>query len=151
MTTRSTGRKCRVPGQQPGEIKTEFTADQPNSSRITYHCQYGPPVLTIGFVTVAVLRLAPIGAPAPTPPPDATAGHVTANPPGTSCESQDGPCTIEYHDEKAEVTLRAQPTNSISDFDGWGGACESAGTDPVCVVTMDRSRTVTASFGAVGF
>ena len=49
--------------------------------------------------------------------------------------------------EGTSVTLTATPTGG-STFEGWGGACMSAGTTTTCTVTMTQALTVTASFTA---
>lgn len=70
-------------------------------------------------------------------------GTVTSDPAGIEVSS--GEVTAEF-ETAAVVTLTANPAEG-STFDGWSGACE--GTDPVCEVTMDQARTVTATFSAV--
>ena len=44
-----------------------------------------------------------------------------------------------------QVTLEAYPDPS-SMFAGWTGPGVACGSSPVCVVTMDQAKTVTATF-----
>jgi len=55
-------------------------------------------------------------------------------------------CDCEDFETGETVTLTAQPEPGHR-LAGWSGAC--AGADPVCEVTMDQARTVTATFTAV--
>ncbi len=65
-------------------------------------------------------------------------GTVTSSPAGVNCGSD---CS-ETHDAGTVVTLTASPnTNSI--FAGWSGACSGTGA---CTVTMNATKTVTATF-----
>jgi hypothetical protein len=66
-------------------------------------------------------------------------GNVFSSPAGINCGSD---CSESYENGTV-VTLTASPTGN-SDFGGWsGGACTGIGT---CTVTMDASKTVTATF-----
>jgi hypothetical protein len=65
-------------------------------------------------------------------------GSVTSSPSGINCGSD---CFQRYAAGE-EVELTATP-DSGSTFSGWGGACAGAGT---CSVSMDASRSVTATF-----
>ncbi|MEN8244369.1 MAG: hypothetical protein ABFS43_05660, partial [Thermodesulfobacteriota bacterium] len=65
-------------------------------------------------------------------------GTVTSSPAGISCGSD---CSQDYP-EGTGVTLTAEPATG-STFDGWSGSCSGTGT---CTATMDRARTVTATF-----
>jgi uncharacterized repeat protein (TIGR02543 family) len=67
-------------------------------------------------------------------------GIVTSIPAGINCGMN---CESPY-DQGTTVTLMAQP-NGTSTFAGWGGACNGSGN---CVVTMNGSRLVTATFTA---
>ncbi len=67
-----------------------------------------------------------------------TSGLVTC---GTSCSSEAAP--------GSSVTLIATPAAG-SVFAGWSGDCASAGTNPVCSVTVNGARSVTASFRIAG-
>ena len=69
-------------------------------------------------------------------------GAVGSVPPGINCGDD---CTETYA-AGTQVTLTAA-TASGTLFDGWGGAC--SGTGP-CVVTLDSSQSVTASFSLSG-
>jgi hypothetical protein len=69
-------------------------------------------------------------------------GMVTSDPAGISCGST---CSADY-DEGTVVTLTATPDAGAT-FLGWSGAgCSGTGT---CQVTMDASKTVSASFSVV--
>ncbi len=65
-------------------------------------------------------------------------GTVSSNPAGINCGTD---CNQSY-DVETQVTLTASSTGN-STFKGWSGAC--TGTD-TCMVTMDASRNVTATF-----
>ena len=65
-------------------------------------------------------------------------GTVTSDPVGINCGSD---CTENYP-AGTVVTLTAAPSLGSS-FTGWGGACSGTGT---CVLTMDDSHSVTATF-----
>jgi uncharacterized repeat protein (TIGR02543 family) len=66
-------------------------------------------------------------------------GSVTSSPAGINCGSD---CT-ETYDSGTGVTLTATPQGG-STFAGWGGAC--TGNSTTCTLTMDASRSVTATF-----
>ncbi|CAN5703312.1 hypothetical protein BH18ACT17_BH18ACT17_07940 [soil metagenome] len=66
------------------------------------------------------------------------AGRVLSDPPGVDCTSD---CEMGFA-EDAEVTLTAQAEPG-SVFSGWSGSCTGTAT---CEVTMDRSRSVGATF-----
>jgi uncharacterized repeat protein (TIGR02543 family) len=66
-------------------------------------------------------------------------GTVTSSPAGIDCGSD---CTETYASGTG-VTLTAHPEGSAA-FAGWSGAC--TGSAPTCTLTMDRSRSVTATF-----
>jgi hypothetical protein len=79
------------------------------------------------FVTLTVIKLG-LGE-----------GTVSSEPPGiTNCSAT---CTANFV-PGTRVDLTATATNG-STFEEWGGACEGKGA---CAVTMDGSRTVTATF-----
>lgn len=67
------------------------------------------------------------------------AGNVTALPAALDC----GITCTQTLDHGAVVTLTTTAAPS-SDFAGWQGAC--TGVEPVCVITMNEAKTVTASF-----
>jgi hypothetical protein len=69
-------------------------------------------------------------------------GPVISSPSGISCGSR---CTGKFGYGTA-VTLTAAP-NSGSAFGGWSGDCSGSGT--TCVIGMNGSKTVTATFHAV--
>ncbi len=73
-------------------------------------------------------------------------GSVNSDPRGIACTA--GICSAPFT-AGAEVTLMAAP-GSDSRFAGWSGDCspprDSGGTIPSCVATMDRDRSVTATF-----
>jgi uncharacterized repeat protein (TIGR02543 family) len=66
-------------------------------------------------------------------------GSVTSSPSGIDCGSD---CT-ETYDGVTGVTLTAMPEGG-STFAGWGGAC--TGTSTTCTLTMNASKSVTATF-----
>jgi Fe-S cluster biogenesis protein NfuA len=66
-------------------------------------------------------------------------GTVTSSPAGINCGSD---CS-ETYDRGTGVTLTASAQGS-SVFAGWGGAC--TGNASTCTVTMDGSKSVTATF-----
>jgi hypothetical protein len=68
-------------------------------------------------------------------------GIVKSDPSGIDC-GQD--CTEKYAPGQ-EVTLTAT-TDSTASFTGWSGI--SCGTTTTCVVTMDKAKTVTATFAS---
>jgi len=55
-----------------------------------------------------------------------------------------GSCTESFH-YRSMVTLTAAPS---ADFDHWEGDCAGAGTDPVCVLFVDKALSATAAFAA---
>jgi hypothetical protein len=66
-------------------------------------------------------------------------GTVTSSPAGINCGTD---CTETYASVTG-VTLTAHPEGTAA-FAGWSGAC--TGSAPTCTLTMDRSRSVTATF-----
>jgi uncharacterized repeat protein (TIGR02543 family) len=66
-------------------------------------------------------------------------GTVTSTPAGIDCGTD---CNEPYN-QGTTVTLTADP-NADSTFGGWNGAC--GGTSVTCSVTMDGSKSVTATF-----
>jgi len=67
------------------------------------------------------------------------AGTVTSSPAGINCGST---CSYSYG-EGTQVALTASPASNLDKFTGWSGACTGMGE---CIVTMNASRSVTASF-----
>jgi hypothetical protein len=67
-------------------------------------------------------------------------GTVTSSPAGINC----GPVCGSSFTKDTVVTLSQSPATG-SQFSGWGGACSGSGT---CSVTMDASKSVTATFVA---
>jgi hypothetical protein len=70
-------------------------------------------------------------------------GSVSSNPSGISCG---GACTADFNNNTA-VMLTVNVTGG-SAFAGWGGACSDV--KPTCLVTMNGSKTVTATFNQIG-
>ena len=68
-------------------------------------------------------------------------GSVASSPAGIDCNST---CTALFV-QGSTVTLTATPGSGYL-FSGWGGACASAGTVPMCAVTMSQNQSVTAIF-----
>jgi YVTN family beta-propeller protein len=69
-------------------------------------------------------------------------GSVSSTPAGISCQPN---CSAAFN-QGAIVTLSATPTAG-STFAGWSGACSGNGS---CVVTMNSSQNVTATFTLAG-
>ncbi|WP_020562397.1 InlB B-repeat-containing protein [Methylosarcina fibrata] len=67
-------------------------------------------------------------------------GTVNSDPAGIRCGTI---CTADF-EPNTRVTLTARP-QLRSRFIGWSGACTGS-RNPVCVVTLDASKTVTAKF-----
>jgi len=89
----------------------------------------GPKLVTATFSNKPVLTVIKTGR-----------GTVTSSPTGIDC----GTDCAEPYNQGTPVTLTATPTDATSTFTGWsGGGC--SGTSP-CVVTMDASKQVTATF-----
>jgi uncharacterized repeat protein (TIGR02543 family) len=70
-------------------------------------------------------------------------GSVTSSPAGITCDTGATPDCSESYAQDTEVTLTAAPASG-SIFGGWGGAC--SGTQLTCVVTMNGTKTVSATF-----
>lgn len=68
-------------------------------------------------------------------------GTVTSNPPGIDCGSS---CTGAYLNG-TYVNLIATPADDTT-FQDWGGACAGFGDAPVCSITVEEAKTVTAKF-----
>jgi hypothetical protein len=69
-------------------------------------------------------------------------GAVTSSSSGVSCPTS---CSASFG-SSTQVTLTATPASGWS-FSGWSGACAGSGS---CVVTMDSSQSVAATFMASG-
>ena len=70
-------------------------------------------------------------------------GTVSSNPAGINCGSV---CSSSFTKDSL-VTLSQSPATG-SQFSGWSGACSGTGT---CSVTMDASKSVTATFVSTGY
>lgn len=68
-------------------------------------------------------------------------GTVTSSPSGISC----GNDCVEAYDDSTVITLSAAPA-ADSVFSGWSGDCSTCSGNTVCTVTMNASRSCTASF-----
>jgi hypothetical protein len=68
-------------------------------------------------------------------------GTVTSAPGGIDCGTR---CRARFLPETT-VTLTTAPAAG-SRFDGWGGACLSAGTATTCTLSMTQDRTASATF-----
>ncbi len=73
-------------------------------------------------------------------------GIVNLSPPDIDCGSA---CTelVRGYVQGVQVTLTAKPVGD-ADFIGWGDACSVSGTDPVCTLTMDGAKDVSARFAS---
>ena len=92
----------------------------------------GPKLVTASFSNKPMLTVTKAGS---------GGGTVTSSPAGIDCGSD---CSEPYN-QGTTVTLTASP-NPSSSFAGWsGGGCTGTGS---CVVTMDASKSVTATFDA---
>jgi hypothetical protein len=69
-------------------------------------------------------------------------GTVTSNPPGIDCGAT---CSADF--SAGTVVTLTTTAGALSTFGGWSGACANAGA---CIVTMDASKEVTATFTAPG-
>ena len=95
----------------------------------------GPKLVTASFSNKPVLTVTKAGS---------GSGSVLSSPGGIDCGSD---CSEPYN-LNTSVTLTATPTNpTTSTFAGWSGSgCTGMGS---CVVTMDASKSVTATFNEV--
>jgi hypothetical protein len=94
----------------------------------------GPKLVTASFSNKPVLTVTKAGS---------GSGSVSSSPGGIDCGSD---CREPYN-AGTTVTLTATPANAASTFAGWsGGGCTGTGA---CVVTMDASKLVTATFDDV--
>jgi len=93
----------------------------------------GPKLVTASFSNKPVLTVTKAGS---------GSGSVSSSPGGIDCGSD---CSEPYN-LNTSVTLTATPTDATSTFTGWsGGGCTGTGA---CVVTMNASQSVTATFDA---
>src|SRR4029453_11646993 len=91
----------------------------------------GAAVVTATFTPIPTLTLTVVGP-----------GFVDVAPPIRACFAGP-PCVFQYA-RGATVTLTAMVAGGV--FEGWEGAC--TGTNPVCMLTMDGPKTVTARIKA---
>ncbi len=73
-------------------------------------------------------------------------GTITSDPPGIACGSGGMSCDSHFSDGST-IVLTAAPDAPTSSFEGWGGACASAGTSSTCTVTLSEDMEVSAGFG----
>jgi uncharacterized repeat protein (TIGR02543 family) len=71
-------------------------------------------------------------------------GNITSSPVGINCGSSKGACTFSYT-AGTLVTLTSK-ADAGSVFLGWTGDCASFTNQQTCTVTMDKARSVTATF-----
>lgn len=76
--------------------------------------------------------------------PEPVGGTVKSQSPNTAISCR-GVCSSSYEEDNF-VTLRARPTSSYWQFNGWAGACSSFALNPVCTFIVDSAKTVNASF-----
>lgn len=72
-------------------------------------------------------------------------GSVNSSPSGINCISGDSNNCSALFETGTDVTLI--PLGSNSSFTGWGGACTNGSGD--CLVTMNSSKSVTATFSLI--
>ena len=72
-------------------------------------------------------------------------GLIKSTPAGINCGVDCSDAGAQYN-YRSKVTLTAKP-DLYSTFLGWGGACQDRGTKPICAITMDSEKSVTAGFG----
>jgi hypothetical protein len=103
---------------------------------------YGLGVAPNGGATATPLPIAPDVAPT-LDVGVAGPGSVVSAPSGISCgPGTSGPCSATFSGGSS-VTLTASPDDGTT-FDGWSGDCSGTGD---CVVSMDGTKHVTATFG----
>lgn len=64
--------------------------------------------------------------------------------PGIACGGAGDDCLETYASGTTVVLVAADGPGAV--FSGWGEACASFGSSPICVLRMDTDRTVTAAF-----
>ena len=99
-----------------------------------------------GGASATPLPIAPDSGPGPDEDLNVTVqggGTVNSNPPGIACgTAQSGTCSATFT-HGTSVTLSQTP-DSGSGFVGWSGDCTGTGA---CVISMNGTRNVTATFG----
>ncbi len=73
-------------------------------------------------------------------------GRVTSEPRGIDCGTD---CTQLFGGGAGRVVELTAWEHPRSQFVGWGGACEAAGTERKCLVTMEQARDAVARFQPV--
>jgi uncharacterized repeat protein (TIGR02543 family) len=71
-----------------------------------------------------------------------SSGSVTSAPAGINCSESAGTCSAQYGIDGSVVLTETPGSGSV--FQGWTGDC--SGSAATCTVTMDRARSVTATF-----
>jgi hypothetical protein len=81
-------------------------------------------------------------------PRDQKGGGSSATRAGTfDCYSTGPPCELTArYDAGTVITIDAGVGSNVANFRGWGGACASAGTNPVCELTLTDDSAVTATW-----
>ena len=116
-------------------LTCSFTAN----SEITVTARFGPP----NFIVSVAPDAQSVGAGAvysDTEAIDCLMSGTTINPQFNECSQSVA--------QGATITLTAT-ANQGSAFIGWGGACSSFGSSPVCTLTPGANAAVTANFGLV--
>ena len=72
-------------------------------------------------------------------------GTVASQPPGIACDDTGGDCTETYLAYQSTVVTLTATADEGSRLLSWSGAC--SGIQTTCQVTMDVTRSVTATFG----
>jgi hypothetical protein len=73
-------------------------------------------------------------------------GTVTSTPAGILCNPT---CMSNFGDGEM-LALTAHPGAGAA-FTGWGGDCMASGSNPVCMITVDAAKTVSAMFAVGSF
>ncbi|MFA5954130.1 MAG: Ig-like domain-containing protein [Patescibacteria group bacterium] len=123
----ATGNRCNFSASAAGgslSVTATFEAVQQLTLQKIDNTFPNPPVVN-GNV---VVESAPAGWPTPTANDGVSNGFT------------------ENYLKNSSITLRATSVVNSGTFQGWGGACTSAGASPTCTISMTGEQTVTAKF-----
>lgn len=137
------GIPCNTASDNPGTVQLDYGMPLSGSS-VAIFCQVGDPKLTISIDTDSLVTF-------PGDEVVTSGGRVTADPPGSVCDSADleagmRSCEPIEYQEGDVVTLTVEP-DAVSSFAGWveiAGTCQ--GTRSPCSFTMERDERVSATF-----